>query len=141
MTVVPYTHKIIYPNSSAISRVYYDEDTQRLYIKFVKQGFMGSLAGYSDVPVAIFNRFSQAESVGKFYNRIFLSYRFEGYDMPTTPEMIDRAELPDETPEASSAYRVAVWVTVDAPSAGAALDAVLNDITHMVVAKTEVTEL
>lgn len=138
MTQVPYTSKIERPGSSAVSAVYYDGPTAHLYIEFVKQGFMGSIAGYSDVPADIFNKFARAESVGKFYNRVFLGYGFEGYDLPPAPEMVERH--PDTPPDdldvddvPAGVYQVTVVVDVPfCDSPGEALDAVLRDIQYHV---------
>lgn len=152
MTYVPYTRKIERPGSSAISAVYYDDGTSRLYIEFVKQGLAGSIAGYDYVPVEIFNKFAQAESVGKFYNRVFLNdYNFFGYDMPPNPEMTSREDMPvtitsDVDAEWSgggggTVYQVSAVVNVyGADSPGQALDMVLRELENYSVIRSEVSE-
>lgn len=146
MTYVPYTRKIERPGSSAISAVYYDDDENRLYIKFVKQGLAGSIAGYDDVPVEIFNRFAQAESVGKFYNRVFLNYNFFGHDMPPNPEMVEGASLlvadvDAEWSGGGTVYQVSAMVNVyGADSPGQALDMVLRELDDYSVIRSEVSE-
>lgn len=144
MTLVAYDGKIERSGSSAISAIYYDAQESRLYIEFVKQGFAGSIAGYSGVPEDIFNKFARAESIGKFYNRVFLGYGFDGYDMPGAPEMTHRDDMPkpvmstSQDDEWEESYTgdpnvYVVMVTVAVPgcdSPGEAINEVLRSIKY-----------
>ena len=57
-------------NSSAISEVSYDKETQILRIQFVR----GAEYDYPNVPEYVFHNLVSAPSVGKYFNQHIKSY-------------------------------------------------------------------
>lgn len=62
-------------NSSTIDTVYYDDQTQSLFVEF----HSGNRAGYRDVPRIIFDTFAMVDSAGKYYNQ-FVRGDYKGLD-------------------------------------------------------------
>jgi hypothetical protein len=60
---VHYTEKA-QPHSSAIDEIYYDDNTEQMFVKFKA----GNIAGYRGVTRAVFNEFKNSNSVGKYYS-------------------------------------------------------------------------
>lgn len=113
MTKVPYTHHVERGDSSAISDLYWDLDTQNMYVAFKS----GSFAGYSGVPLDVFFKAGQSDSVGAFYNDR-IRYTYPGNTLPYAPEMEDRNKELEET-----SYEVTLTVLVPhADSPGDAID-------------------
>lgn len=70
---VNYTHSFDGGNSTVVDKVFYDKQNYELYVRLLN----GTLAGYAGVPLDYFQRFSQAQSLGHYWNTV-IKPRFRG---------------------------------------------------------------
>ena len=63
-------------DSSRVSDAAYDEEHQRLYVRFVKPQPVGTPWTYEGVPLTVWHEMLQTSSKGKFVNRVLNNFNY-----------------------------------------------------------------
>lgn len=88
---VTYTQSYEVPDSAMIDAIYYNDNAQLLFVGFLN----GTVAGYRDVPVTIYEAFIDATSAGRFYNQnVRKNFRGVNGDVELVPQATAVADEP-----------------------------------------------